>query len=115
MDRLAMVFGKRVRVLRQRRKWTQEQLAKATGLGPKHVGVIERGEKSSSFEAIEKIAKALQVEYHELFLPHQRATEAIEKEIGPLLRDATRINPSHLQEFLKALRSALKRLDSKTT
>jgi hypothetical protein len=54
------------------------------------------------------------VEFHELFLPHQRATEAIEKEIAPLLRDATRINPSHLQEFLKALCSALKRLDRKT-
>jgi len=48
---------------------TQEQLAKAAQLGPKHIGVIERGEKTSSFAAIERLAEALDIEYYELFLP----------------------------------------------
>ena len=115
MEPLAVVFGRRVRALREERKWTQEQLARAAGLGAKHVGVIERGEKTSSFEAVEKLAKVFGVQYYELFVPHQRRTEGIEKEVNALLNDAGRIDLSNVEEFLRGLRTALRRLDRKAS
>src|SRR4051794_31776231 len=111
MDRLAAVFGRRVRALREGRGWTQEELARATGLGPKHIGVIERGEKTSSFEAVEKIAEAFGVDYYQLFVPHTRRAETVEREITALLGDGRRINPAAIEDFLRTLRSAVKKLD----
>src|SRR5260221_14267699 len=99
MESLATVFGRRVRALREGRGWTQEQLAKTAGLGPKHVGVIERGEKTSSFEAVEKLAKALDVEYYELFIPQTRRTTAITGELNKMLQEQGRIDLSRIEEF----------------
>jgi transcriptional regulator with XRE-family HTH domain len=111
MDRLAAIFGRRVRALREARGWTQDALAKATGLGSKHIGVIERGEKTSSFEAVERIAGAFGVDYYQLFVPHNRRTETIEREITSLLGGRERINLSAIDEFLRTLRAAVKKLD----
>src|SRR3954470_16919408 len=111
MDRLAAIFGRRGRALREARGWTQDHLAKATGLGAKHIGVIERGEKTSSFEAVEKLAKAFGVPYHEMFLPQTKRTGTITGEIDALLRKQGRIDVGRVEEFLKALRAALRKLD----
>lgn len=111
MDPVAEVFGKRVRGARRARGLTQEQLAKAARMDPKHVGAIERGEKTSSFEAVGKLATALGVEYYQLFLPENRPQASVEREINALLRDESRIDASNVQEFLRALRGALHRLD----
>jgi transcriptional regulator with XRE-family HTH domain len=115
MERLAATFGRRVRALREARNWTQEQLAKAAGLGAKHIGVIERREKTSSFEAVEKLARAFDVQSYMLFIPHQQHTKAIEREIDALLKDEDRIAPAKINEFLRGLRSALRRLDQKSS
>jgi transcriptional regulator with XRE-family HTH domain len=111
MESVAVTFGKRVKALREARQWTQEDLAKAANLGTKHIGVIERGEKTSSFDAVEKLARALGVEYYELFIPHHRRTENMVSEINRLLRDASEISTSDIEEFLRGLRAALKKLD----
>lgn len=112
MERLAVVFGGRVRALREARGLTQEELAKASGLGPKHIGVIERGEKTSSFEAVERLAKALEVPYHELFLPlAQRRTKALDKELTDLANSPNRIDVTKVEDFLRALRGAVRKLD----
>jgi transcriptional regulator with XRE-family HTH domain len=115
MERLAAVFGKRVRALREARRWTQEQLARASGLGAKHIGVIERGEKTSSFEAVERLARAFEVECYTLFVPHHRRTSSIEKEIDALLNDENRISLANVDEFLRGLRGVLKKLDRKAS
>jgi transcriptional regulator with XRE-family HTH domain len=77
MERIQKRFGRRVRELREARGWTQEQLGRAAGLDAKHVGVIERGMKSSSFDAVEKLAAALRVDAHDLFLQDARAAGAV--------------------------------------
>jgi transcriptional regulator with XRE-family HTH domain len=61
-------FGQRVRVLRDRRGWSQEQLAQACGLHRTYVGGIERGERNPSLINIGRIANALGVGVAELFL-----------------------------------------------
>jgi len=111
MEKLAVVFGRRVRALREARRWTQDELAKAAGLGPKHIGVIERGIKSSSFDAVQKLASALGVEYYQLFVPQHRRTESVEREISAVLAQPKRIDTSRIDEFLRGLRALLRKLD----
>lgn len=56
-----MLFGERVRVLRQSRGISQEALALAAGLDRTYVGGVERGERNISLINIQKIAQALDV------------------------------------------------------
>lgn len=57
-------------VLRFRRKTglSQEALAEKADIHPNYVGRIERGECSASVEILLKIAKALDIRPHKLFL-----------------------------------------------
>lgn len=114
MGELRINLGKRVQAMRGARRWTQEELGRKAGLGPKYIGVIERGEKAS-FEAVEKLAKAFDIECYELFVPVTRRTESMEKELNALLDDESRINPAQIQDFLRGLRALLRKLDRKPT
>jgi len=58
--------GKRVRLYRQKRGWTQEQLAFEADLHRAYVGQIERGEKAIGIENLQKIAKTLNVKMSKL-------------------------------------------------
>jgi transcriptional regulator with XRE-family HTH domain len=60
-------IGHRIRELRDERKLTQEKLALESELNRAYIGYIERGERRPSVETIEKIAKVLKVDLHELF------------------------------------------------
>lgn len=115
MESLAVVFGRRVRELRKSKGMTQEELGRAAKMDYKHIGAIERGVKTSSFHAIEKLADALKVNYYQFFLPSNRLTASIEKEVIALVRDPARVDSKNIEEFLKAMRSALKKLDKRPT
>ena len=108
---LAQRFGRRIRTLRKTRGLTQEQLGRATGLDYKHIGAIERGGKQSSFTAVAKIAVALDVDVHELFLPESQIGDDVRADVERLVADPRRIDAARLTEFLKALRAALRRLE----
>jgi transcriptional regulator with XRE-family HTH domain len=56
-----IVFGRRVRELREERKLSQEKLAELAELHRNYVGGIERGERNVSLLNIVKIARGLDV------------------------------------------------------
>lgn len=58
--------GRRIRVLRERRNWSQEELGFASGLHRNYIGGIERGERNATVLSIGKIAAALRVRPREL-------------------------------------------------
>lgn len=60
-------FGKRVRALRNQRKWSQEELSFRCGVSKNYISDVERGTRNVSLKAIEKIANGLEVEIMELF------------------------------------------------
>lgn len=60
-------FGARVRSLRKKRGWTQEQLAEAAGRHWTYIGGIERGERNVTLQVAADIARALDVEIGDLF------------------------------------------------
>lgn len=111
MESLRVIFGKRIRALREGRGWSQERLGKAAGLGGKYIGIIERGEKTASFEAIEKLAEVLGVQCYELFVPMSRRTDAVERQVKSLIADKGRIDLTNVEEFLRTLGIALRKLD----
>ncbi|MFX1487296.1 MAG: helix-turn-helix domain-containing protein [Promethearchaeota archaeon] len=99
MEPLINVFGRRLKLLRRANNLTQEQLGRKSNIDYKHIGAIERGVKTPSFDAIERIAKALKINYYELFLPDQKVTtKDINFEI--LLRDINKYGTPELKRFL---------------
>lgn len=49
-------FGHRVRSLRREKGWSQERLARESGLGRSFAGAIERGEKDLRIKTLCKLA-----------------------------------------------------------
>jgi DNA-binding XRE family transcriptional regulator len=86
-------------------------LGKAVELDYKFIGAIERGAKTSSFQTVEKLATALDVQFYELFVPTADRTRAVEREISNLVENSHRIDAKRIEEFLRGLRSLLRKLD----
>lgn len=55
---LVKQFGIRVRELRVQRGWSQENLAHRARMHRNAISLIERGDRSSTLETIEKLCKA---------------------------------------------------------
>lgn len=60
-------FGASLRRLREKRGYSQEELAERAGLHRNYVGGVERGERNVALENIVKLAKALAVGPKDLF------------------------------------------------
>lgn len=60
-------LGKRVRALRDKRKWSQEELAHQSGLARSFAGAIERGEKDLRLTTLAKLANTFQLPIWRLF------------------------------------------------
>ena len=62
-----ILFGRRVRELREENRISQEELANLTGFHRTYIGQIERAEKNITLKNIEKIANSFNIEIKELF------------------------------------------------
>lgn len=60
-------LGSRVRALRERRKWSQEELAHQSGLARSFTGAIERGEKDLRLTTLVKLANTFKIPVNHLF------------------------------------------------
>ena len=60
-------FGKKVKLLRIEKGWSQEKLALNADLDRTYIPSIEKGERNISITVIEKIADALKVSISDLF------------------------------------------------
>lgn len=61
-------LGKRIRELRKKKGYSQEQLADRADLHRTYIGSIERGEQNVSIDNIAKLAKALEIKIVDLFI-----------------------------------------------
>jgi transcriptional regulator with XRE-family HTH domain len=85
------LLGRRIRQLRKLRLMTQEQLGEQANVDYKYLGGIERGERNPSTENLAKIAKALGVRLHEIFIfEHEiQDPQDLKNRIDELLKDAS--------------------------
>ena len=60
------IFAENLRAVRQDTGLSQEALAAASGLHRTYVGSVERRERNISIDNMERLAKALGVELHDL-------------------------------------------------
>lgn len=67
MSTLREKFAERLQEIRMKKGISQQQLSRQAGFDRTYVGKIEREGKSPSLDAIEKIAKELDVKAVELF------------------------------------------------
>ena len=114
MESLSDVFGRRVKFLRKQKALTQEALGRLAKVDYKYLGALERGERTPSFDAIERIAKALKVDFYELFLADEH-TSRLEKALSAVVRNVDRLDRSKVQTFFHELHAAIKRLDGQNS
>ena len=67
--------GGRIRYFRHLRKLSQEQLALHAGINPAFLGHLERGLKSPTITTLEKLVRALNITFEELFTEETAATD----------------------------------------
>lgn len=60
------ILGLNIRGERQRKGFSQEQLAEASGLHRNYIGIVERGEKKITVFNCAKIAEALNIRLSDL-------------------------------------------------
>ena len=67
MSELRVLLSRRVRSLRQRAGLSQEEVARAAGVGLDAVGRLERGEVTPSLETLQRLSDVFQVEVGAFF------------------------------------------------
>lgn len=60
-------LGRRVRELRLKKKWSQEDLSHESGLARSFTGAIERGEKDLQMTTLVKLANTFRIPISQLF------------------------------------------------
>jgi transcriptional regulator with XRE-family HTH domain len=89
--------GERIRILRQHKHLTQEQLGELAGLNPNYVGQVERGQRTPSVNAIHALAKALGVDPGFLLL----APDKSDSPIGNLMALIALATPEQVELITK--------------
>ena len=65
-ERNRQLLGQNIRLAREAKGWTQEELAEQGDLDRSYIGSIERGERNISFTTLLKLARALKVKLAQL-------------------------------------------------
>ena len=65
-ERNRQLLGQNIRLAREAKGWTQEELAEQADLDRSYIGSIERGERNISFTTLLKLARALKVKLAQL-------------------------------------------------
>jgi transcriptional regulator with XRE-family HTH domain len=74
-----VLFGRKLRVLREDRNLSQEKLAELCGVHRNYIGRVERAETNMKFDRVIKLSAGLKVRPEQLFqlIPKQSLSEAI--------------------------------------
>ncbi len=60
-------LGQKIKDIRLKLGWTQEELAFKVGVDRSYMGFVERGEKNPTLSTMMKIARALKISVKDLF------------------------------------------------
>jgi transcriptional regulator with XRE-family HTH domain len=67
MQQIRRKLGDRIRKLRSRKGWSQEEFAAVSGLHRTYIGAVERGEKNLTLSTMHTLAKTLDTSIAQLF------------------------------------------------
>lgn len=94
---------------------TLEELGQAASLGYKHIGDLERGDKTASFEAIDRLADALDVPLHELFVPVEDSETSISRSLKHGVAQLEDRGSPAFKRFAAEVLSLVHRLETEAT
>lgn len=80
-DAVPLDLGKRVRQLRKEQELTLEVAAQRAGLARSTLSKIENGQMSPTFEAVQKLARGLDISVPQLFTPQSPSSKAMRRSI----------------------------------
>ena len=107
MALLSKLLGLRIKELRKTRHLTQSQLAEAIGMETTNLCKLENGGQLPKEENIEKIAKILDVSFHELFtFGHMKTKEELQQELINIIITA---QEKDIQLYYKLISAVLQR------
>ena len=72
-DETVLNLGKQIRLLREQRRLSQQELATASGISRNTLSLIERGQTSPTVSTLKSLAGALNVEISAFFQPYQES------------------------------------------
>lgn len=105
MDARNVLLGARIKELRKRAGFSQEDLAESVGIDGKYVSRIEVGKRSPSLETLFHIADALAVDVKELFdFLHHDAETVSPKGIEKSLEGASKDELQLVYKLVRAIR-----------
>ncbi len=82
MDNVLENLGKRIAELRNKRNMTQDRLAELVNYSTNHIAKLESARTNPSFELLESIANAFNIEIKELFnFPEQHTEKYIRNKL----------------------------------
>ncbi|HWW16053.1 MAG TPA: helix-turn-helix transcriptional regulator [Candidatus Dormibacteraeota bacterium] len=67
MQQIQRQLGERIRKMRTRKGWSQEEFAAISGLHRTYIGAVERGEKNLTISTLHTLAKTLDTTIAQLF------------------------------------------------
>jgi transcriptional regulator with XRE-family HTH domain len=86
-EQLRAVLGSNLRKFRNRREWSQMELAERANISMNFLSEVERGLKWPYPETLQNLADALGVEVYELFRPENDADPGMGKYMERFSRD----------------------------
>ena len=102
-----MDVGARIRYFRHLRGLSQEQLALQAGLNTAFLGHLERGLKSPTITTLEKLVKALNITFEELFAEKNSASgpeyDAAMERLTLLVRDLSAEQIEKLSDIIQSV------------
>jgi len=66
-ENLLLEIGQRIRFFREKKGWSQEELAFSCALHRTYIGAVERGERNISILSLQKIALAMGLQIRDFF------------------------------------------------
>lgn len=100
---LQVVFGRRVRAFRKNAGLSQRDVAEAAGIDLKYFGGIERGRKNVTLATVQRIARVLGVEAHELLAPGDSVARAEVPDADRFAALIERLDVGERETMLKVL------------
>lgn len=92
-DKETLHFGDKIRQLRLRHRWSQQELALRSGISTPHISSLERGKRHPSLEYAMRLANALGISLEVL-------CDDAEPVTPPKMKSSPEELPIHLQNFI---------------
>jgi transcriptional regulator with XRE-family HTH domain len=104
MERLGTIFANNLRGYRRKRGLTQEKLAEMVEVSTHHIGMIELTRNFPTFDLIERIAKALDIEIYELFVASNSIRGELDRLRGDIVSEIKQTVAEAVKEALSGTR-----------